>query len=143
MRKYEPYLLDESEEAAHEMEKMLAFPTDGTLCKTSVESTKEEIADKLVMYEVISGIHSTICNLMQIDNISMNTCYYFSFSVIHKQDGRIQYESESPRLSRDKLMGIKTHDMANMLIEFFLDRDSWSKDVLTSLALSDGNGNWL
>jgi hypothetical protein len=144
MKEYKKYLFDESEEVASEMRKELATDTGGGLLTTSVELTQEEMFNNREQCAVISGIHSTICNLLQIDNIEFCTGGgTFHFDVVLSSDGKQMAVNSSPNLSREKLIGLNPHQLSKIIVELFLDQGNWSKEVLYSTILSDGEGNWI
>lgn len=143
MKNYEKYLWDESEEFASQMKKELAEQIDENLSVVANNLTEEEKAENSRQVDIVESIYCTIVKLLQLENVEMGTWSCFSFSTVIETVGNKQTLTESPRLSREKLKGLKIHELSELLIELFLDRDNWSKEIKYSTVLSDGNGNWL
>jgi len=153
MKLYENYLFDETEKLLADAHKELAVDenNDGLLVYRPENELLSNTENKKVIYNewaeqahIIDGIYCTICKLMDIHDIDY-CCGggMISFSRLLSVVNNQETLNESPRLSREKLLQLKPHELSDVLIEMFLDRENWSKDVLYSTRVSDGNGNWL
>lgn len=139
MKLYENYLFDESEKSLADTHKDLAV--NGVYKPEINKDSPNAYSDQC---KIVESAYVAVCNLMQIENVEMCTgggCFHFD--TIHSVINNIQSCSVSPELSREKLLSLKIHEVANVICSLFLDRDNWSKEILTSHCISDGNGNWL
>lgn len=144
MKQYEQYLFDESEKLTEELKKELATEVEAGLFLLPNDLTIEEQFENRGMCDVVDGIFQTICKLFDLHNIELCTgSNHFSFDTVIETIGTQQKVTVSPKLSRDKLKGLSPYQLSGIIIELFLDRENWSKEILYSTVLSDGEGNWL
>jgi hypothetical protein len=144
MKNYENYLFDEAEKLLNSAHRDLAEDKAGSGLSVykGVTDTEANLYGK--QYAAIDGIYNTICQLFEIKDIELCCAgSYIGFDVIISQIENKQTVTCSPILSREKLLSLKTNELAGVIIELFLDRENWSKELKYSTVLSDGNGNWI
>lgn len=144
MKLYEQYLYDESEKVADELKRELATEVENGLFVLPTNLTVEEQFENRGMCDIVDGIFQTICKLFDLHNIELCTgSSHFSFDTVIETIDNRQKVTVSPKLSRDKLKGLSPYQLSGIIIELFVDRENWSKDILYSTIISDGEGNWL
>lgn len=145
MKIYENYLFDNEEELLSSANKELAIDenNDG-LFKYKPELSIGGLNKYLEQINIVYGAFHAVCQLIDVDNLEC-CCGgdFISFQRVVKQIDNSQHLNESPRLSRDKMINLSSNELTKIIVDILLDRDNWSKDILYSNVLSDGDGNWL
>lgn len=131
MKAYEPYLLDEAEILLHETHKELSV--DGFY---GSRLTEVEIQANRLQHEIISAVFHSSMYFTQREKFELSTCHFYSFSEIISQDNVKSIEIESPRLSREKLLGLSTYDLSLVIISLIKDYENWDKTLKQSFMIN-------
>jgi hypothetical protein len=122
---YKNYVVTPNELLEFTIEKELSQKVDGFKIFSS-ELSEAEKTENIHLCELFDVAFCAVCKLLQIENMRFNvTGGYFYFSVIHSENENHSVESLSPKLSRKRLLKLANHEIAEVVISIFLDRDNW------------------
>ena len=121
--RYETFLLEDSE---------IPIPPDSNkegLIVVANNISEVEQCENVGQNNLLTAIYSTLCELLEIKDVEMQTAGWFnSFLLVtkHETDFNCQKGFESPQLSRQKLKKANPKEVAEAMIDLFLNRSKWN-----------------
>lgn len=136
MKMYKNYIYDNSEKLLSEIKSELQTEERHGIYKYTSNLTDSEHLDYRRQHNIINSIYCTVCKIFNIEDIGFccaGDLIYFDLIVNIK--GTVETVICSPKLSRKKLLVLEICELSEIIIELFLDKDNWPKELKYSILL--------